>query len=88
MPRGLVRTSTMTVGWRPPSRCSPESGVAPTIAAARADGPPSRFVRAPSTEFAKHTAFDSAHARCSPNAGRGSSSYGVHEYVGRAPIVS
>ena len=69
MPRGFARTVTITVGSRPPSVWSPYSGVAPTMAAARAAGPPSRFVRAPRTELAKQTALDSAQAMCSPKAG-------------------
>ena len=76
------------MGFRPSSVCSPYSGVAPTIDAARADGPPSRFVRAPRTEFAKQTAFDSAQATCSPSPGRTPIRYGVHEKLGRTPIVA
>ncbi len=34
-----------------------------------AEGPPSRLVRAPSTELAKQTAEDSAQATCSPGFG-------------------
>src|SRR5207302_1075770 len=85
-PCGLVVTFTRTVGRRPSSLWRPWSGVAPTIAAARAEGPPSRFVRAPRTELAKHTAFDSAQATCSPNAGRAPTRYGVHVKLGRTPI--
>ena len=46
--------------------CRPYSGVFPVNADARADGPPSRLVRAPRTEFAYTTAEDSDHARWSP----------------------
>src|SRR5919204_1238794 len=88
--RYLGRTAAVTtaVGRRPSSVWRPYSGVAPTIAAARADGPLSRFVRAPRTEFAKQTAFDSAQATCSPKAGRTPTWYGVHVKVGGTAIRS
>ena len=47
---------------------------------------PYRFVRAPSTRFAKTIALDSAQAICSPNAGRPGSWYGAHVHVARQPI--
>ncbi len=50
------------------------------------DGPPSRFVRAPTTAFANATADDSAHATWSPKFGRWPTRYGVHENVGSTPI--
>src|SRR3990172_504198 len=85
IPEGSASTSTRIVGCRPSSRCRPKSGVAPTIAAARAEGPPSRFVRAPRTEFAKHVALDSAQATCSPRPGRTPCSYGVQEKIVLVP---
>ena len=53
-----------------------------------AEGPPSRLVRAPSTELAKQTAEDSAQARCWPKAGVWPQWYGVQVRVGCTPNFS
>jgi len=68
---GLDRASDFddAGGRRPASVCKVCLGVRPVKAAAMAEGPPSRFVRAPSTELAKQTAEDSAQATCRPNFG-------------------
>jgi hypothetical protein len=51
-------------------KCMPNFPVNPVRAEAKADGPPSRFVLAPKTEFEKTIAEDSPQARYSPNLGR------------------
>ena len=57
------------------------------MAAARADGPPSRLVRAPITELEKLTALDSDQAMCSLKRGRFPARYGVQVAVMTIPMA-
>ena len=61
--------------------------VFPRIAEAMAVGPPSRFERAPRTEFAYTIADDSAHAMLWPRAGTFPTRYGVQLLHTCAPIL-